>query len=189
MAERLMIFSGDSVKAIQDGRKTMTRRVIKPQPKYRAYFQKDAFHIPNFGYIVASNTCALLEHLKCPYGQVGDVLWAKEKHAFSGNGVFFPDSCDGTVHIAWTSSRFMRKEYARIWLEITGIRVEKTQDIMEQDAEAEGVDMMHLDDLGQTFKSYRRGFQSLWDSINTKRGYSWDKNPWVWCISFKRLER
>ena len=83
----------------------------------------------------------------------------------------------------------MPKWAARIWLEITGIKVERVQDMYEQDAEAEGAVKMHLDDLGQTWSTYVRGFQSLWDSINAKRGFGWDKNPWCWVIEFKRIAR
>jgi len=77
----------------------------------------------------------------------------------------------------------------RLVLEITGVRVQRVQEISEEDAKAEGASVMHEDDLGQTWTSRKRGFESLWDSIYAKRGFSWDSNPWVWVVEFKRVRR
>ena len=166
MKDRPLICCGQLVRAILDGRKTQTRRVTKPQPKDGETMDVEC--LPFF----------------CPYGKVGDRLWVKEKHAFGGNGVFFPDSCDGTVRIAWTSSRFMPKKFARIWLEITNIRVERVQDITEKDAIAEGVEVCFQH---SPHHKKRASFSLLWDSLNAERGFGWYKNPWVWVIEFKRV--
>jgi hypothetical protein len=73
-------------------------------------------------------------------------------------------------------------------IKVSSIRIERLQDISEADAKAEGCEPMHLDDLGQTWKTYQRGFQSLWEMIYGGVGpKSWDANPWVWVIEFKRL--
>lgn len=95
----------------------------------------------------------------------------------------FPHAPDWYKRLA----RFMPKEAARIFLRITDIRVERLQDITEEDAKAEGAQQMHIDDLGQTFATYRRGFQSLWESINGPE--SWTANPWTWCVSFERIDK
>jgi hypothetical protein len=74
---------------------------------------------------------------------------------------------------------------SRITLEIVSIRVERLQEITEEDARCEGVEPMHLDDLGQTWKTFKRGFQSIWDSIYG----NWDANPYVWVVQFRRVEK
>ena len=85
----------------------------------------------------------------------------------------------GPNWIKWKSSRFLPKWAARIWLEVTGVKVERVQDISIKDAFAEGVSTQQASHA-QPF------FQSLWDSLNAKRGYSWKSNPWVWVYEFKR---
>ena len=75
---------------------------------------------------------------------------------------------------------------SRITLEIVSVRVERLRSIGEQDAEAEGVSMCHIDDLGTTWMSFVRGFQALWESINGPD--SWNANPWVWVVEFKEVE-
>ena len=193
--EHPIIFNSEMVRAILEGRKTQTRRVIRPQPPQGHTVAVCAYSRSGWAFSelmpngMSGGCLCTAGEVRAPYGFVGDKLWVKEKHSLGGNGVFFPDSCDGTVHIAWQSARFMKKIFARIWLEITNIRVERVQDISEQDAEAEGTSKMHLDNLGQTSRTYKRGFESLWDSINNKRGFSWDSNPFVWVIEFKVLEK
>ena len=82
----------------------------------------------------------------------------------------------------WRPSIHMPKLAARIWLEITRVQVEKVQDITEADAKAEGAEpVCGLDQK----PDYRGGFYFLWDSINAKRGFGWDVNPWVWVVEFK----
>jgi hypothetical protein len=91
----------------------------------------------------------------------------------------------------WRPSIFMPRWASRITLKITDVRVERLQDISEDSAMAEGAqkygetpDGELLFDVG----SYRYGFKLLWDSINAKRGYGWDANPYVWVIEFRRVE-
>jgi hypothetical protein len=89
-------------------------------------------------------------------------------------------------------SMFMPRWASRITLEITDIRVERVQDIVERDTYAEGCERIRefqafgADSAGRD-KLARFGFKRLWDSINADRGYGWDKNPWVWVISFRRI--
>ncbi len=155
--------------------------------------------------------------LPCPYGVVGDRLWVRETHSifdlrpescdteFSAYptgpcpvavGYFADDSsreititpeqwrepfdCD---HVIPRPSIHMPRWASRITLEITAIRVERIRDISAEDCRAEGVDGGDsTNELG-----WRYSFGSLWNSINEKRGYGWDANPWVWAISFRRV--
>jgi hypothetical protein len=92
----------------------------------------------------------------------------------------------------WKSGRFMPKAAARIWLEVTDVRAERLQSISAQDCEAEGVKPLTLSDGGFVPLSgfdYVGAYRELWEKINKTRGYGWDSNPFVWCISFRRVER
>ena len=84
----------------------------------------------------------------------------------------------------WKPSIHMPKWAARIWLEVTGVRVERVQDISEEDAIAEGIPRGAVQYCGHAIRLFR----DLWDSINAKRGYPWEVNPWVWVVEFKRTE-
>ena len=171
MKERPIIFSTEMVRAILEGRKTQTRRVIKPQPEgmdevYFRDFRRD------FG------------GRKCPHGQVGDGLWVKEiYYQDPGGGIWYRADNDEWLqdHESWRTPLFMPRWASRITLEITGLRVERLQDITEEDAVTEG-----LPPREQTgFDTARYRYHILWDSLNAKRGYAWDSNPWVWVIEFK----
>lgn len=178
MKERPIIFSSEMVKAILEGRKTETRRIIK-FPKVNPYIFKkikvekdksiDLFELCPHGYIKIGN-------LKCPYGQPGDRLWVRETYSISGNGVFYKIDTDGTVHIAWMPAIFMPRKYSRITLEITDIRVERLQEISPEECNKEGI---------EGILSAKDSFFDLWNSIN--KTHPWETNPWVWVISFKRL--
>lgn len=94
----------------------------------------------------------------------------------------------------WRSSRYMPRWASRISLEVIGVRVERVQDISEVDAQAEisrPLNKTHLNTDGSRSvhpdRIWRDGFRSVWDSINAKRGYGWDVNPWVWIVEFRRL--
>jgi len=224
--EHPIIFNSEMVRAILEGRKTQTRRVIKPQPSpkrvCKTHDPKQMLRTTDFDLVkLKDNTLAEPNspaHIQeCLYGKVGDKLWARETwwdlgfwskegkwHGRTHHHIIAPkyvadgkpegliaESKRPSLQCKWWKrpSIFMPKWAARIWLEITNIRVERVQDISEQDAEAEGTSKMHLDNLGQTWRTYKRGFESLWDSINNKRGFSWDSNPFVWVIEFKVLEK
>lgn len=189
------------VKAILEGRKTQTRRVIKPQP------EQDNF----MGWIIDSTRRDVKQgdamwgeidssYRRCPYGQVGDRLWVRETF-ISGLGVggyvkgYNPDinSDAPTVDIIyraddgpnertagpWKPSIFMPRWASRITLEITNVRVERVQGISGIDAIREGIPN------GAYAVNPVKSFERLWDSINAKRGYGWDVNPWVFVVDFK----
>lgn len=93
--------------------------------------------------------------------------------------------------LKWKPSIYMPKAAARIWLEITNVRVERLQDITEKDAKAEGIKLS-----GSALRCalgngphFRDWFTLVWDELNAKRGFGWDVNPWVWVIEFRRVER
>lgn len=204
--ERPIPFSGEMVRAIIEGRKTQTRRVVLPQPhpEWPAVPGLESNHTP----CVAIGTG---KWVRCPYGKPGDLLWVKEaikRCGDDGLSVYAADST-WTVADAWPWKRpflpsmFCPRGLSRIELEITDVRVERLQEITEEDAVAEGVtatreDLSHLEgaQLGGGWTvgagaygsiSARGNYLDLWDSLNEKRGYGWDVNPWVWVISFGRV--
>ena len=164
MKEHPILFSTEMVKAILDGRKTMTRRVIKDPYKY--------ITIPH----------------PSPYGQVGDKLWVRETWTQFPDGESVVYKADGKPYFnVWKPSIFMPHKFSRITLEITNIRVERLQEIntkRHDEVAKEGWP------FGYTGLSIEKApvelFAELWDSINLKRGYSWGSNPWVWVIEFKK---
>lgn len=196
MKEHPIIFSSEMVQAILDGRKTQTRRIIKPQPE------------ASLSRIENSNLWTYTgcdREWKCPCGQSGDRLWVKETaergwlpHLLTGEptkhetAVYAADKApcleeNGFDLMPWWKgpicpARFMPRWVSRITLEITGVRVEQIQDISEEDAVKEGVhDYTNM-------ASPIDFFICLWNKLNGKRGFGWDVNPYVWVIEFKRIE-
>ena len=102
---------------------------------------------------------------------------ATDEHKVTG-------SAEGT-HAKWRPSIHMQRWASRIQLEITDIKVERVQDITEEGAKAEGTKLLSHDGKTIYTKDHKSAFKILWDSINLKRGYGWDKNCWVWVVKFK----
>ncbi len=215
MKERPILFNGEMVRAILDGRKTQTRRVVKHKINGdpRCTNSLSEGNIP-----ISELWVDDLEMFACPYGKVGDRLWVRETFAIvprtayaqseNCQQIIKPD-CNhdaaifragwerSTGGIRWRPSIHMPRWASRITLEITNVRVERLQDISEQDAKSEGVsddifkshcqnekalpDSWPVEDLG----SDRFIFSMLWQSINGAN--SWSYNPWVWVIEFKRI--
>lgn len=215
MKERPIIFSGEMVRAILEGRKTQTRRVIRDA---RGAFWDHAGYRP---VLHASGSWVFQDierperevfgpRFRCPYGVPGDRLWVRETwqglvaqpHSFgpgeddwdwdSEEAEFIPDEeplagftvcyreTDPDACKWWRPSIYMPRWASRITLEITGVRVERVQEIRHEDAKAEGV-FPKID-------NFRAPFSVLWDRINEKRGFGWEANPWVWVIEFRRVE-
>jgi len=207
MKEYPILFSGPMVRAILDGSKTMTRRVIKVrghegQPLMAGitkYWKPARTDRP--GYI------------DCPYGEIGDRLWVREtwRPLWDGidapgtigdciqykadmaklkphvpdedTGFRFDDMCEVDVpQPKWRPSIHMFRWASRITLEVTGVRVERVQDISLDACWAEGVGI-GLNGIGA-----RYAFGSLWNHINEKRGFGWDVNPLVWVVQFRRVK-
>lgn len=241
MRERPIIFSGAMVRAILDGRKTQTRRVVKPQPPtghawhgFTAFSTKWSDEGKAVWALGDSPLLRDVHRVRCPYGHPGDRLWVREAWAevhplqvadgrqaqagragipgpppvdyrvvYRADGEYPPIYCLGgepwpyrslepferdgiqafVDQLGWTPSIHMPRWASRITLQITGVRVERLQDISEADAQAEGVipAMAICDDDGVT---HRDAFGDLWESINGAG--SWAANPWVWVIEFKQ---
>ena len=190
--EKPILFSGSMVKALLDGRKTMTRRVVKPQPPDRfrvGWVEGDAA----FWSEKAVGDFPMWEKfVTCPYGQPGDRLWVRETWADDTRGDFLyradPFFDGAEIAWKWKPSILMPRRASRITLEITDVRVEQLNDISESDARREGVEPIEIQpdaiDEREAF-SFTHGFIELWDSINASRGYGWDANPYVWAITFR----
>lgn len=241
--ERPILFSAPMVRAILEGRKTVTRRVVKgdqipkedpaetdPELRWTAVGQHDS----RYGFVVNGNTaeqCALelARCGRCPYGKPGDRLWVRESWWQAGEwqstypeddvGAWFGSqrvvySADGVPpnepnkhypkglrngaysaadpHRIWRHrpSIHMPRWASRILLEVVAIRVERLQDISEEQAEAEGVHRamrmwFATDDGGPSFTWPQHAFEHLWRKINGAE--SWEANPWVWAVEFKRI--
>ena len=186
--ERPILFQTDMVQAILAGRKTQTRRMV--QGEALEWLEPDMF-TPEF---VASP-----ENYLCKYGNPGDLLWVRETWAPLGekpNQNWMYKSDVSQCYSKWKPSIHMPKDACRIWLMIEDLRVERLQDISEEDAIAEGIEYAHKDDFrffkdytGRKYHLVRGGesFETLWISINGKE--SWDSNPWVWVIKFRVLSK
>jgi len=196
--ERPIIFNGEMVRAILEGRKTQTRRIIK---NVRQWCGDDCIGMPKAGNPLTDNfpiplNSGFAEKI-CRYGKVGDLLWVKETWQPNPEaGMTYPEgkiSSDSVCYAAdlskydydesrpWKPSIHMPKWAARIWLEITDIRVERVQEIKEEDCNCEGCPWPADSDL-----KHRIWFETFWNSLNEKSGFGWKENPWVWVIEFKR---
>ena len=234
--ERPILFSGEMVRAILDGRKSQTRRVLGVQPLEillprdrrtksfnavtrvvdgrRAWFglthRDEKFDSLNRGVV-----------FYCKYGEVGDRLWVREKcrlEWIEEDDVYWiryaaddyldepPDVegltawCErakwaagiepGQEVTPWRLSIHMPRWASRLTLEITEVRVQRVQEIGAPDLDAEGITCRHCRNHGsrESGCTCRALYQALWGSLNGKRGYGWDANPWVWAISFRRVE-
>lgn len=218
--------SGEMVRATlrEIDPKSQTRRIVKPQPA--PIDGMPGYYSTKYGFynLTIPNTSF---RYHCPYGRIGDRLWVRETFFQRGNVERgYPDdeynwhgtdiieyaatsnkpenNPDRAIYWRTMSSIFMRRRYSRILLEITNIRVERLQDISEEDAKAEGVkpciwhrpyggtedDEIHLHpgfaETRELTPSYRTAYANLWDKINGKK-HPWANNDWVWVIEFKRV--
>lgn len=198
--ERPILFSGPMVRAILEGRKTQTRRVVKHIPALGA--PEEWCH--RAGSVEFSHIAGPYQHF-CPYGHSGDRLWVKEtyceasSHMEFGRKIYRADigeTAKPPLWMKWKPSIFCTRIASRITLEITGVRVERLKDCSEADAIAEGIDHREFGD-GSGTMLYRvadnawendpvAAYRTLWESINGPG--SWAQNPWVWVVEFKRVE-
>lgn len=197
MKVRPILFSTPMVQAILDGRKKQTRRIIKPQPQDVTIYGdgKVVWHP---------------EVIKRPY-EIGDVLWVRETFGqiiSLDEIVYKADICSPEVDkpfFGWKPSIFMPKTACRLYLQVKNIRVERLNDISEEDAIAEGIENLSETEFNcNLFKNYLSSenemdyqnfttdnavlsFQTLWHKINGPT--SWVKNPFVWVIEFERIDK
>lgn len=209
------LFNAAMVRAISAGMKTQTRRLLEPRglgfigcccggSAARWVAEGDRWHCGTCGG-GARLTAKDVEYLRCPYGQPGDRLWVRE--AWKAHSTFdhLPPRDLPQSHIWYLAdsgykaesrtraSMHMPRWASRITLEITGVRVERLQEISETDAIAEGIEktahglwsLYGQADVDGTY-SPRASFRALWQSINGPE--SWEANPWLWVVEFKRLE-
>lgn len=185
MKERPILFSGPMVRAILDGRKTQTRRAVKT-PIWTGRDDPNPAAPNRYGDVATIKPC--------PYGQPGDRLWVRETFAPLVGGPFAPDNpimYKATVEKpeiwSWKPSIFMPRWASRITLEITGIRIQRVQEISCDDCRAEGCGTEEIPWCGDGYTrhpwvdTYRR----LWNDINAD---SWGDNPWVWVIEFRQIQ-
>ena len=203
--ERPILMSGPMVRAVLDGRKTQTRRVVK-----RRRFDADGSEGDGRGeWCVTQPTHGWTPDLiardyPCPYGVTGDRLWVRETWAaepqfdhLSPADIPMTAQCAGRVLYDSAIVRgfhrprpsiHMPRWASRLTLEITGVRVERVQAITEADAKAEGVEHYAAAHLSRDHGlSAVEQFAYLWDSLNAPRGYSFGSDPWVWVLEFRRI--
>jgi len=231
--EKPILFNIEMVKAILEGKKTVTRRVIKPQPIQQIPLgfvtsSTDKKHEDCFGWGMSEHG-GVVDYAKLPY-KIGDILYVREtwgihsmknygkrvKFLFKAEAIKelrevalsesrYDDMLKYSFKNGWQPSLFMPKEAARIFLEVTNVRVERLQDITEDQAINEGCKGERCEhpnynsEMGCCTDCYNTGyleppqleFSYLWNSTLKKEQlelYSWDNNPWVWVIEFKKLE-
>ena len=225
-----IIFNTDMVRAILDGKKTQARRALRlrskklrekgwpkqpidiiPMPNPQNPNGREWVSLMIKGDKIEDNRGAVI---KCFYGIAGDQLYVRERFAFHehydhlapskvpdfAEVQYFATDEETMLRGKWRPSIYMPEWASRITLEIKDIRVERVQDISNDDAEAEGLspncdhkyaeynactDCMNTGWAGPP----REDFPQLWDSINLKRGYPWSENCWVWVVEFERIEK
>lgn len=206
--ERGMIFTGESVRGILAGRKTQTRRIVKPQPVIDNGLMrwKDIeLSVSAFEHYAGPRMAA--KH--SPYGQPGNRLYVKESFERIHRGTDVGGTVPTVVYLADKAERerpeddkpspkrysalFMPRSLSRITLELCSVRVERLQAITEEDAKAEGCiepqTTVFLDTL-QELHGYRGAYALLWENINGKKpGCDWASDPFVWVLEFRRVER
>jgi hypothetical protein len=211
MKERPILFSALMVRALLDGSKTQTRRVVKPHPS------DDAFALLDHGdgwwpYRSEDGESANVDNMEypfaCPYGRPGEHLWVRETwvcdHFQVQSGPYL-EASGAREHLFyradnehpfeapegkfWKPSIHMPRWASRILLDVVSVRVEQLSGISEADARAEGVTIEDRHKMGycagESLPPSVRAYRELWESINGAG--SWAANPWVWVVEFKRV--
>jgi hypothetical protein len=203
--ERPILFSAPMVRAILDGRKTVTRRAVNPQP---VLTEGSGFswkgHLFGCGSDDRETARNFSKHC-CPFGKPGDRLYVRETcfiNDYREAGVPVDERASCEIHyradgipdfegeeelIRWRPSIHMPRWASRILLEITDVRVERLQDISRADIRAEGLQCppeLASDDVSP---NYRDWYPAAWKELWNSTGGDWDANPWVWVVEFKRV--
>lgn len=206
MRERGMIFNAEMVRAILNGSKTQTRRIVKSQYQHESQ-QLVKCEDGLFRWWIRGAQIPHGGPVNQKYGKVGDRIWVRETWAEAGAGApeltlyraNYPEHVPSHYEnitpvsdIRWTPSIHMPRWASRILLEITAVRVERLNAISDKDAQAEGLERYNDDGIvyygpyGRGDCRPERAFSELWQSIYGES--SWQANPWVWVIEFKRVE-
>lgn len=200
MKEKPILFNTEMVRAILEGRKTQTRRVIKPiyNKDYNRFSRMSIFSAikkfdPWWHGVDYDGGIFVNDPIEQPRYQPGDILWVRETWQLLPSGFIerppemkyiykatheLSDEC-----AKWRPSIHMSREAARIFLRVTDVRAERLRDITISDCIAEGIPKVH----GMRSEIIN-WYNELWDTLNAKRGYGWDTNPWVWVITFEKIE-
>lgn len=218
MAIKPILFNTEMVRANLDGRKSCTRRIVKPQPQGRLCYTFAGCDCGTWGY--PSKTAyenwgdeyklpeditdeELKKRWKPPY-HTDDILYVREtwckgleryiyRADYSDTEKFYRNGKE--IEMKWKPSIRMPKEAARIWLKVTDVRVERLQEITEDGAKAEGANFKNGKNVGFEEKMNRTAierFAEIWNSTIKKADldrYGWDASPWVWVIEFEQCEK
>lgn len=193
MRELPILMNARMVRAVLEGRKTQTRRPVKPQDCVEPMPEDDGVgnwvHRPDLGH-PCDYACTTSPFSSCPFGVFGDRLWVRETFAeypSDGDFIYRADFMAGDVvshlgkRLRWSPSIHMPRRASRIMLQVDQVWVERVRRISGFNASREGI-------AGEFAAMRLAGFEHLWDSMYAKRGLGWDANPWVWVVSFKVVQ-
>lgn len=196
-----ILFNTEMVQAILDGRKTVTRRIIKPQPtEYQIYklgycIDGDKRDIGKYGFGEYECGGDIL-YVKPPY-KIGDILYVRETYNKDWCDHYIYKADGGSARTAgyatepkWIPSIHMPKEAARIFLKVTEIKAERLRDMAIDDMLREGIDRTGIiTNTGPIEYRVINRFEELWNSTIKKKEYAFASSPWVWVIEFERCEK
>lgn len=203
ISDRPILFSTPMVQAILDGKKTATRRIIKDAHPQATRFEIDINHRKRLWSQYGEDGLLPGKHLKCSYGGKGDRLWVREAWLQQDDGTYCykvdkeNEDIRKMYGYKWKPSIHMPRKACRLVLEVKNIRVERLQDISEEDAIAEGITLIKdqsginrytiaIDNASYNAPIAKEVFAMLWAHIN---GWdSWEANPFVWVVEFERIE-
>ena len=190
-----ILFNTDMVRAILEGRKTVTRRVVKPQPAGDGSKPEPLAKRPGYWNAWGDDYVYRQPH------HPGDILYVRETWAAwsptygtAPKIIYKADGYSQSQKMRWLPSIHMPREAARIFLRVTDVRVERLQEITEEQAQAEGAKgwMVATDRDWDKNPNHLISFRHLWDSTIRKADraiYGWEANPWVFVIGFERIDR
>lgn len=180
---RPILFSGPMVRALLAGRKTQTRRIVKPQPRPLCS-HVEPFRGEGGGWIAGDNTGRIFH---CPYGKPGDLLWARETWGddkqFGGKLYRATHEGDDPIGSGWRPSIHMPRSASRLTLELTGVKIERLNDISKADVIAEGITERDGGPIEDAVCGWHEPYAALWEKLNGAG--SWEANPWVWALAFR----
>lgn len=188
-----ILFNTEMVRAILDGKKTVTRRVIKDEVKDKQEINKNGKG--EYELYDVTPRCGIPKGkiYKTPY-QPGDILYVRETFVQAAAHIFWyksdKKSWINNKNMPWKPSIHMPKEAARIFLKVTDVRVEKLQDITDEEAKREGSQPQNPFDYDVNKWPNKEHFKEIWNSTVKKSDidrYGWGANPWVWVIEFERI--